>query len=98
VIAIPLAACGSKGPASVEQGGCQIFKAEIAKACGLTREDQQIIDENAEAGFGACPSWDRPAARKPTCEELRASLTPKPKSVVVPPKKRTIWDRLKTRL
>lgn len=68
-----LAACGKVGPASVEGGDCRIFKAEIASACGLTQDDQRIIDENAEAGIAAC-RWERPLPKTPTCEELRAEI------------------------
>jgi hypothetical protein len=39
----------------------------------LTRADQAMIDENAEAGIAAC-KWQRPLPKTPTCEEIRAEI------------------------
>jgi hypothetical protein len=93
-----LAACGPKGPASVSGGECHVVRAEIASACGLTTDDQRIIDENAEAGFAACPNWARPQPRTPSCEILRheiAELRNRNPVVKKAPKKKGIIARAK---
>jgi hypothetical protein len=74
-----------------------VFKAEIASACGLTTDDQRIIDENAEAGLAACPAWSRPATRTPSCEELRHEIAElrirNPAPIVKAPKKKSVVQR-----
>lgn len=69
-----LAACGTPPPASVAGGECKVFSDELARACGLTDADQLVIDAGAEAGFRACPNWQRPAPRHPTCEAVRLEI------------------------
>lgn len=96
VLATILAGCGPKGPASVAGGECQIFKAEIVSACGLTSDDQRVIDENAEAGLAAC-HWTRPQPRAPSCEQMRHEIAElrNRNSVVakVPAKKKGVVQR-----
>lgn len=50
-----------------------MFRQEVAAVCGLTQADQDVIDENAEAGIAAC-RWQRPLPKTPTCQELRAAI------------------------
>lgn len=103
-VAALLAACGTSPPASVASGECKVFREEIAGVCGLTRADQDVIDENAEAGVAAC-RWQRPLPKTPTCEEIRAEIAelraraagtvPVPKA---PPKKKGVVQRFREKV
>lgn len=72
-LAISLAGCGDRIPASVSGGESKVFNAAVIETCGLTQADQQVIDENQERGTSAF-GWPKPAARVPSCEELRAQI------------------------
>jgi len=66
--------------ASVSGGECKAFKRAAQEVCGITVQDQQIMDYYVETGVSAC-RWARPQPRTPSCQDLRdeiAQLRAKP--------------------
>lgn len=73
VLAVLLAACGDKPVASVKNGECKAFQRAAVEACGLTLEDQDVLDDYVETGVSAC-KWKRPQPRTPSCADLRMEI------------------------
>lgn len=101
-LALMLAACGDNPPVSVN-GECKAFQRVAIEACGLTIQDQSVLDDYVETGVSAC-KWQRPQPRTPSCADLRAEIaqlrTEKAKTTVMPvkappmPKKKSLLQRV----
>lgn len=95
MLAALLAGCGDPLPGSVKGGECKVFHSAAIEACGMTLADQEFIDDTIEGGVAAC-RWARPAARVPSCADLRAEIaTLRAKAPPAPmkPKKKPFWKR-----
>ncbi|MCS3725960.1 hypothetical protein [Bradyrhizobium betae] len=62
LLALLLAGCASRGPASIAGGECRIFEAPKYEVRGRRDYDQDWIDSQVEGGVGGC-RWKRPAPR-----------------------------------
>lgn len=62
LLALLLAGCASRGPASIAGGECRIFEAPQYEVRGKRAYDQDWIDSQVEGGVGGC-HWHRPAPR-----------------------------------
>ena len=86
--------------ASVSGGECKAFKRAAQEVCGITVQDQQIMDYYVETGVSAC-RWARPQPRTPSCQDLRdeiAQLRAKPGTPPVVAKKPGLIKRTLNRL
>lgn len=72
-LAVLLAGCGDKPVATVRNGECKAFQRAAVEACGVTLEDQDVLDDYVETGVSAC-KWLRPAPRTPTCADIRVEI------------------------
>ncbi len=96
MLALSLAGCGGNQVASVKGGECKAFKRAAQEVCGITVQDQYIMDVYIATGVSAC-GWARPAARTPSCQQLRdeiAQLHVGAKPVVTVVKKKKWWQKL----
>jgi hypothetical protein len=74
-------------PATVIKGECRVFEAPEYAVKGLTRDDQDWIDVNTEAGIAAC-QWKRPHPR-PVVAKPIAPKPPVPTKAI----KKHWWQR-----
>lgn len=94
LLGISLVGCVSNPKvASLKDGACKAFDRPSTVIKGKTFRDQDWIDDQVEAGVGAC-QWQRPAPRPASWD----AVTVAGKTVPVPPppaKKQRLRDRLR---
>lgn len=92
-LALLLAACASRGPASIAGGECRIFEAPQYEVRGQRAYDQDWIDSQVEGGVGGC-HWKRPAPR-PASIDAGAAAAP---GAAKPARRRGIVARIRDRV
>lgn len=92
-IALLLAGCGHRGPASIAGGECRIFEAPPYEVRGRRAYDQDWIDSQVEGGVGGC-HWKRPAPRPAAIE----ATAPASSAASRPGKRRGIVARIRDRV
>lgn len=92
LLALLLAGCASKGPASIAGGECKIFEAPAYEVRGEQPYDQDWIDSQVEGGVGGC-HWKRPARRPASLD-----AAPGARRAVVKPARRGILRRIRVRV
>ncbi|WP_247337456.1 hypothetical protein [Bradyrhizobium sp. 147] len=91
-IALLLAGCASKGPASIAGGECRIFEAPKYEVRGQRDYDQDWIDSQLEGGVGGC-HWKRPQKRPAALD-----AAPVPRVAPAKPARRGILRRIRDRV
>jgi len=92
VLALLLAGCAVRGPASIAGGECRIFEAPKYEVRGQRDYDQDWIDSQIEGGVGGC-KWRRPSPRPAAIDQAPAAR-PAP----VKPARRGIVQRIRARV
>ncbi|KGT79295.1 hypothetical protein MA20_12760 [Bradyrhizobium japonicum] len=92
LLALLLAGCASRGPASIAGGECRIFEAPKYEVRGARDYDQDWIDSQVEGGVGGC-HWNRPARRPAAIE-----ASPAPRVAPAKPARRGIIRRIRDRV
>lgn len=92
LLALGVAGCATKGPASIAGGECRIFERPDYAVRGRRPYDQDWIDSQVEGGVGGC-GWKRPAPRPAALD-----AAPARKVAPAPVRRRSVVQRIKDRI